>query len=152
MVDPTTDQGSVQEAAHTMMDVFDGALSLIFENRNVWQHDIRENAILGIHWMAINGARVALNSTRTAANRVKFLEEAASFPTDATAGIPSYVDAMDVGIAVSKDWSWVDPETDPPVRLTIMASVSNGFMSATNVEDAPPSADLIGRAWIDDIP
>ena len=36
VVDPTTDQGSVQEAAHTMMDVFDGALSLIFENRLAW--------------------------------------------------------------------------------------------------------------------
>ena len=151
-IDPTTDAGSVQAAAHVMMDAFDGALSLIFENRLAWPQTFIENAVLGIHWMSVNGARVALNSTRTAANRVKFLEEAASFPAWATAGIPSYVDAMD-SVAVSKDWSWVNPETDPPSRYSdLMMSVSDGFISATNVEDAPPAADLIGRAWISDIP
>ena len=36
--------------------------------------------------MMINAARVALNSTRTAANRVKFLGEAASWPSDSNGG------------------------------------------------------------------
>ena len=152
-VDTTTDTGMVQGAAHNMMNVFDIVLEFIFDNRIVWPEPIRENALLGVHWMAINGARVALNGTRTAANRVKFLEEAASFPAEVTAGIPSYVDLMDTGVAVSKDWSWVDPETDPPSRYpTIMESVSDGFISATNVEDAPATAKLIGRDWINDIP
>ena len=113
-----------------------------------------ERAVLGIYWMMVNCARVALNSTRTAANRIKFLEEAASWPTDANGNVTDYVDAMPAAsiTGVSKDWSWVDPETDPPARLNITASVSNGFTSATNVEDAPSTAVLITRAWVNDIP
>ena len=95
-IDPTTDQGSVQAAAHDMLDVFDAALSTIFENRIVWTPDrSSKTPVLGIHWMAINAARVALNSTRTAANRVKFLEEAASWPTGVNGDVAQYVDAMD---------------------------------------------------------
>ena len=151
-IDPTTDQGSVQAAAHDMLDVFDAALSTIFENRTVWTPENVENAMLGIHWMAINAARVALNSTRTAANRLKFLDEAASWPTGVNGDPPQYVDAMATTVQVSKDFSWVNPETDPPARLNVGAAVMTGFTMATNVEDAPPTADLIGRKWIDAIP
>ena len=93
-IDTTTDSGMVKQAAHNMMDVFDSALEVIFENRIVWIPADVDNAVLGIHWMAINAARVALNSTRTAANRVKFLEEAASWPTGVNGDVAQYVDAM----------------------------------------------------------
>ena len=36
VIDPTTDAGMVQEAAHAMMDVFDAAISLIRENPQAW--------------------------------------------------------------------------------------------------------------------
>ena len=79
-IDPTTDQGSVQEAAHDMMDVFAVALEFILENRLAWPDTHIEKTTEAIYWMQVNAARVALNATRTAANRVKFLEEAASWP------------------------------------------------------------------------
>ena len=53
--------------------------------------------------------------------------------------------------AATKDWSWVDPETNPPSR-TAAASWPMGFQNATNVENAPGSARLIGRGWVSDIP
>ena len=94
-IDPTTDQGSVQEAAHTMLDVFDAALELMEENRQVWPYVNIEKATQGIHWMIVNMARVALNATRTADNRVKALGEAASWPTGVNGDPREYVDAMD---------------------------------------------------------
>ena len=80
VIDPTTDIGGVQEAAHDMMDVFDNALDFIHNNRSVWTEDARAKAEDGIYWQIINSARVALNSTRTHARRQKFLEESASWP------------------------------------------------------------------------
>ena len=80
VVDPTTDQGSVQEAAHEMMDVFDAALAFIQENRAAWPYKNVEKTTEAIYWQIVNSARVALNATRTAANRIKFLEESASWP------------------------------------------------------------------------
>ena len=151
-IDPTTDQGSVQEAARTMLDVFDAALELMDENRQVWPYVNIEKATEGIHWMIVNMARVALNATRTAANRVKALGEAASWPTGLSGDPRQYVDAMDDQIAdPSKDWCWVTVESDPPGREDITGAL-NGFNNATNVEDAPVTDKLIGRAWINDIP
>ena len=43
------------------------------------------------------------------------------------------------------------PEPDPYTRTTVILAVS-GFMNATNVENAPSSAKLIGREWLADIP
>ena len=43
-VDPSTDQGSVQVAAHAMMDVFDAALAFIHDNRSAWTEDARAKA------------------------------------------------------------------------------------------------------------
>ena len=47
--------------------------------------------IEGIHWMIINSARVALNSTRTHARRQKFCEEAASWPTGTDGNVAGYL-------------------------------------------------------------
>ena len=99
-IDPTTDQGSVQEAAHDMMDVFDVALEFILENRLAWPNQSIEKTTEAIYWMQVNAARVALNATRTAANRVKFLEEAASWPAGLNGVVQQLVDyyAADDGI------------------------------------------------------
>ena len=74
-IDGTTDAGSVQIAAHDAMDVLEGGLDFIHGNRHVWTADVVAAAETGIHWMMVNMARVMLNATRTAANRVKFGEE-----------------------------------------------------------------------------
>ena len=92
--DHTTDAGMVKDAAHDMLDVFEGALALIANNPTAWTDDVRTKAIEGIHWQIVNTARVALNATRTHARRQKFCEESASWP-DATNGDPrQYVDAF----------------------------------------------------------
>ena len=75
-IDGATDQGAVQLAAHNMMDVFDDAFSFIRGHQHVWTQDAITRSIDGMYWMSVNAARVALNSTRTHANRQKFLEEA----------------------------------------------------------------------------
>ena len=92
--DPTTDSGEVKDAAHQMMDVFENALAYIEDFRHVWTQDTGDRASDGIHWMMVNSARVALNSTRTHANRQKFLEEAASWPTMVNGVARQYVDAF----------------------------------------------------------
>ena len=153
--DPTTDAGMVKDAAHDMMDVFDDALTYIADNRLTWAADVVEKAIEGIHWQAINSARVALNATRTHARRQKFCEESASWPNGVNGNVREYVDAFGGNSPPSlptKDWCWVNPEVDPFVRHTVTVGSNTGFGSATNVEDAPSSVKLIGRAWIDDIP
>ena len=43
------------------------------------------------------------------------------------------------------------PEADPYVRVAV-GTAGGGFNNATNVEDAPSSAKLIGREWVRDIP
>ena len=152
--DSTTDSGAVKDAAHTMMDVFDAALDYIHDNRFAWSDDARSKAIDGIHWQIINSARVALNSTRTHARRQKFCEESASWPDGVNGEARQYVDAIaadDTLTTPTKDWCWVNPETDPYVRHAV-GNASDGFNMATNVENAPSSAKLIGRGWISEIP
>ena len=153
-IDPTTDIGAVQEACSEMLDVFDVALDYIQENRFAWPDVARANAIEGLHWQIINSARVALNSTRTHARRQKFCEESASWPDATNGNVREYVDAIaaiDGFSTPTKDWCWVDPEVDPFTRDDV-SEAGNGFESATNVENAPTSAKLIGRGWINDIP
>ena len=72
---------------------------------------------------------------------------AAAHPPD-TEQLPDYFAAG--ATAATKDWSWVDPETDPPSR-TAATEWPTGFGRATDVENAPGSAKLIGRGWIGDI-
>ena len=149
-IDPTTDTGGVQEACADMLDVFDAALDYIYENRSAWTDDARTKAVDGIHWQIVNSARVALNSTRTHARRQKFCEESASWPNGVNGEARQYVDAMGGNTPVNtKDWSWVNPTTDARTDVSGAATI---FGTATNVENAPSSAKLIGRGWIADIP
>ena len=153
-IDPTTDIGAVQEACSEMLDVFDEALDYIHENRFAWTDDLRTKAIEGIHWQIVNSARVALNATRTHARRQKFCEESASWPDLTNGNVREYVDAFGGAgdpTLPTKDWSWVNPETDPYTRHTVDMSGTR-FGSATNVENAPASDKLIGRDWLNDIP
>ena len=153
-IDSTTDIGGVQTACADMLDVFDAALEYIHDNRFAWTDDIRTKAVEGISWQIINSARVALNATRTHARRQKFCEESASWPDATNGDVRQYVDAFDTGTPVSlptKDWSWVNPETDPYTRLAT-SGASGLFGSATNIENAPNSEKLIGRGWLNDIP
>ena len=152
-VDPTTDIGAVQTSCAAMLDVFDVALAYIHDNRFAWQDVHRAEAVEGIHWQIINSARVALNATRTHARRQKFCEESASWPNGTNGDVRQYVDAIAVfdGALATKDWSWVDPEPDPFTRSDT-ATAGMGFNMATNVENAPTSAKLIGRDWLNDIP
>ena len=152
--DPATDSGQVKDAANDMMDVFDAALAFIQENRAVWRPAAVAKAVTGIHWQIVNSARIALNSTRTHARRQKFLEESASWPTGTNGNATDYVDVFNGNDGIgtpTKDFSWVNPEMDPFTRVTV-AMAATAFQSATNVENAPPTADLLGRAWINDIP
>ena len=129
-------------------------LAYIQDNRAIWTDDAVTKAIEGIHWQIVNSARVVLNATRTAARRQKFCEESASWPDGVNGNVREYVDAFGANDAIAlptKDWSWVDPETDPYERENVMGS-DDEFGAATNVENAPSSDKLIGRAWIDDIP
>ena len=154
-IDPTSAIGEVQTACENMLDVFDAALAFIHDNRFAWQDDVRTKAVEGIYWQITNTVRVALNSTRTHDRRQKFCEESASWPDGVNGDVGQYVDAfIDTGsppALPSKDWSWVMPEDDPFTRTTVTGAVT-GFMNATNVENAPTSAKLIGRGWLADIP
>ena len=47
VIDPTTDAGSVQEAAHTMMDTFDAAINFIRDNQAAWPAENIAQAIEG---------------------------------------------------------------------------------------------------------
>ena len=143
----------MRDAAHDMMDVFENALAYIEDFRHVWTQDTVDKAMDGIHWQMVNSARVALNSTRTHANRQKFLEEAASWPTLVSGDVRQYVDAMgadDIN-SPNKDWSWVDISVAALPRLAVGDS-DDGFDGATDVEDAPTSETLIGRKWVSAIP
>ena len=153
-IDPTSDIGAVQEACSEMLDVFDIALEYIHQNRFAWQAGHRAAAVDGIHWQIVNTARVVLNSTRTHARRQKFCEESASWPDATNGNVREYVDAIatsNMVINPGKDWSWVDPEADPFTRHDVSGALDQ-FGSATNVENAPSSAKIIGRDWINDIP
>ena len=152
--DPTTDSGAVKSSCENMLDVFDVALAFIRDNQLVWPDAARAIAVEGIHWQIVNSARVALNATRTAARRQKFCEESASWPTGTNGNVTGYVDAITAANALTtptKDWSWVRPETDPYERVMVSGAVMQ-FGSATNVENAPSSEKLIGRAWVSEIP
>ena len=151
-IDVTTDIGGVQASCAAMLDTFDNALAFINDNLLAWSDDVRGKAVDGIHWQIINSARVALNATRTHARRQKFCEESASWPDATNGDVRQYLDAVAVnGSTPTKDWSWVMPEPDPYTR-TNTNDAAQGFNNATNVEDAPGSDKLIGRAWLSDIP
>ena len=150
-----TDLSAVDQAkaaAHAMMDLFDEAILYIQLRPTIWpqRHAIR--AIDGIYWQAVNSARVGLNATRTVAYRQKFFEESASWPDGVNGSVRQYVDAV---VADNKepglDWSWVTAD-DPSARVTVMTANGTFANTLTNVEDAPGSDDLMGRAWINDIP
>ena len=152
--DPTTASGAVKSSCDAMLDVFDTALAFIRDNQLAWPDAARSIAVDGIHWQIINSARVALNATRTAARRQKFCEESASWPTMTNGNVREYVDAIvanDGLTTPTKDWSWVNPEPDPYERVAV-GTANMQFGSATNVENAPTSEQLIGRTWIDAIP
>ena len=143
----------VAVAAAAMLDTFEDAVEFILANRQVWTATHVQYAIDGIHWQAVNAARAALNTTRTALNRqpCKFCEESASWPTLVNGDVRQYVDA----IAVQNKqpdiaFSWVTDESDPPARVDTENSY-DGFETPVNAEDAPGSAKLIDRSWIDDI-
>ena len=91
-IDPTTDTGRVMEAAHVMMDVFDVALEYLTENRSTWPAANVVNATDGIYWMHVNAARIALSETRSAENRIAFLNAAAGWPSNANGDARQYVD------------------------------------------------------------
>ena len=152
-IDETTLIGGVQASCDSMLDTFDAALDYIHANRFAWTDDARTSAVDGIRWQIINSARVALNSTRTHARRQKYCEESASWPTGTNGDVRQYVDAWtdDQLTTQTKDWSWVDPQADPFTRYAV-GGAAQGFSNATDVENAPTSATLIGRAWIRDVP
>ena len=72
-IDPATDAGRVMQAAHDLMDEFETALEYIRRNHHIWPVANVVNAREGIYWMHVNAARVALNGTRGAENRIAFL-------------------------------------------------------------------------------
>ena len=150
-IDPTTDIGSVQAACDDMLDTFEAAFDYIQDNRIAWQNEARKKAVTGMHWMIVNAARVALNSTRTHATRAKFCDESASWPTGLSGDVVQFVDAMgdDTVTTPTKDWSWVNPTTN---ARNDVADAAQGFNAATDVETAPGSDKLIGRQWVRDIP
>ena len=118
--DPTAAGGDVQEAAHKAEDVFDNALELIDDNENAWTDDQKTKGREGIYWQRVNMARVCLNATRPAAERIKWCEECASWPTDTNGNVREYVDAFGAGIALAtKDFSWVGPAS-PFTRVDVM--------------------------------
>ena len=153
-IDLTTDAGMVQEAATNASDVLDRWVLEILDNLGSLPPQVAFTAIDGIQHMKVVMARVALNAVRTAAFRVKMCEEAGSGPTDASGDATSYVDAIaaeTMAVEITDKWSWVKESVDPPVRVDVNTAQST-FSSPTNIEDAPSSADLISRKWIDDIP
>ena len=149
-----SDVDRTRASAGSAMDVLEGGLGIIARYHHLWPVANTVNAREGIHWQMVNMARVCLNSTRTHADRIKFCDEAASWPSGVNGDPLQYVDAMDTGVTLpTADWSWV--KHDDLSRLPISGGTDNanlGFASAANVEDAPITAKLIGRAWINDIP
>ena len=137
-----------------MLDVFDVALDYIHENRFAWRQEVVANAVTGIHWQIINSARGRAERHADARETPEILRRIRFMPNATNGEARQYVDAMSEGSGVAtptKDWSWVNPEPDPFTRHTVSDSTTR-FSSATNVENAPSSAKLIGRGWINDIP
>ena len=151
--DTTTDAGTVKVAAHRMMDTFESALEFMERNQHAWPQDALADAKDALYWQIVNTARVVLNNTRSASDRQKFCDESASWPTGLNGSVREYVDEFngDTALAVGKDWCWVNPEMSPPTRNDITSTIG-GFSSATNVENAPSTAELVEREWINDIP
>ena len=142
----------VAVAAAAMLDTFDDAVEYILANRQAWPEVHVLRAIDGIHFQAIAAARAALNTTRTALNRQKFCEESASWPTGVNGDVRQYVDAI---VAADKQpssvFSWVADDSDPPSRVTTSTAFDGFEAPTTNLADAPTSAELIDRSWIDAI-
>ena len=114
-IDPTTGTGRVMEAAHDLMDEFETALEYIRRNHHIWPVANVVNAREGIYWMHVNAARVALNGTRSANNRIAFLNAAAGWPSNANGEARQYVDLMSTGVTLpTENWSWVNAQSNPP--------------------------------------
>ena len=149
-----SDVDQVKAAAHQMLDVFETGIAEIVRNRQAWPQNLVEWAITGIHWQTVNSARIVLNSVRTTDFRQKWLEESASWPDITSPGPITYVDSFNstsITEAPSGKFSWVNDMGDPPGRLETSAAYTM-FDTTTNIEDAPSTAKLIGRGWVDDIP
>ena len=58
--DPTSASGAIKQKAHDMLDTFDAAIGLILSNQHAWPQENIQNALAGIHWQIIAGARVSL--------------------------------------------------------------------------------------------
>ena len=146
----TLPTGIVVVAARHALDVLDAGVASILENASTWPFKSVENALTAIHYQKVNMVRVALNSTRTEANRQKFCEEVASLPTDSNGDVAMFVDGV-AEIEASAEYSFVDPASDPPSRVDAADGVGK-FDSPDNVEAAPSTAKLISRSWLGDIP
>ena len=115
VIDPTTDAGMVQVAAHKMMDVFDAAFAAHpGQPHRRGRRENVENAINGIHWQIVAAARIGLNATRTAVRRVKFMEECASWPDGRErrrCAVRRRDDRCRDGAPIdfNEKWSWVKP-------------------------------------------
>ena len=146
----TLPTGIVAVAARHALDVLDSGVASILDNSSTWPFKAVGNALTAIHYQKVNMARVAMNATRTEANRQKFCEEVASWPTDSNGDVATFVDGV-AEIDASAKYSFVDPASDPPSRVDAADGVGK-FDSPDNVEDAPSTAKLISRSWVGDIP
>ena len=150
--DGSTNAGEVQLAAEAMLDALEGGADYIRDNRIVWPQHYVGWALTGIHWQIVNAARIALNPVRTVDFRVKFLEEAASWPTMVNGDPATYVDSFATLTEAPGDkFSWANPNTDPATRVGTSNAYTT-FDTSVNVEAAPVTAKLLRRAWLDDVP
>ena len=96
VIDPTTDAGMVQEAAHAMMHTFEAAISFIQENRQAWPAQNMAQAIEGIHWQIIAAARVGLNSHADGSAAGEVHGRVRKLADGVNGDVAQYVDAMGV--------------------------------------------------------
>ena len=138
-------------ACRDMVSTFEAAMEFIADNPAVWQQAAVKRAETAIHFQLNNAARVALNSTRPMRDGRSFARNPQAGPPACSGDVVQFVDAMGGNTVATptKDFSWVNPATD--ARTDVMGA-AQGFATATNVEDAPGSGELIGRGWIRNIP
>ena len=148
--DPTAAGGDVQEAAHKAEDVFDNALELIDDNE---MHGLmtRKQRARG-YLLAARQHGKGLSECNAPSRRAYQVVRGMCVMADRhERECSEYVDAFETTIPLpTKDFSWVGPAS-PFTRVDVMQAATR-FNSATNVEDAPKSDKLIGRAYINDIP
>ena len=128
------------------------AIDFIESNRINWTDDQVTKALEGIYWQRIQMARICLNATRTVARRlevlrrVHFLARWRERECDGLRGrvwFPTSRSQQKTGLGLIQR----------SIRLCGILWVMHTMdsMNATNVENAPSSADLIGN-WKDSIP